>query len=635
MKVHGIFRLFFCVTVSAAGMLPVPDHPRIIWQNGTGEIHQMISRNERFRQLQRIILNQADAMIPLEVVKREQVGRRLLGVSRTCLKRVLALSYAFRMTGNPKYLKRAETEMLAAASFSDWNPSHFLDVAEMTTALSIGYDWLYNDLKPGSRKAIETAILNKGLKPSVFDTSGNTWWLNAEHNWNQVCNAGMLLGALAIYEDEPELAGQVIKRTRESIQLPSAEYEPDGAYPEGANYWGYGTTYHLILIDAFESGLPAEDALEIGSGFLKSASFYLHIQGPTGSFNYADGYPDQELSPAVFWYAARTGDNGLLWFQKKALDRLIRHPGKLLASGSSDRFLPMVLIWGSRLDTLSFPEPESCSWLGRGNNPVALHRSSWSDSALFIGIKGGSPSVNHGHMDIGSFVMDAKGVRWAIDLGAHDYYKLEVQGIQLFDRSPGGDRWKIMRYTNLLHNTLVVNGALQKVEAFAPIIRNSGEDPRFRYTVVDLSPVYEQQLVSAVRGIALVDSRYVMIRDEILNHESLSRVRWGMVTWDSVQIQGSNAVIRKDGKSLTFQIRHPEHVNVQVYPTDPRNHFEDKNPGTVVVGFEILLEPGQKENLTVLLIPEGSSIPETIREDGLNEWSSGQIRFDHYYDEPR
>ena len=65
MKVHGIFRLFFCVTVSAAGMLPVPDHPRIIWQNGTGEIHQMISRNERFRQLQRIILNQADAMIPL------------------------------------------------------------------------------------------------------------------------------------------------------------------------------------------------------------------------------------------------------------------------------------------------------------------------------------------------------------------------------------------------------------------------------------------------------------------------------------------------------------------------------------------------------------------------------------------
>jgi hypothetical protein len=454
----------------------------------------------------------------------------------------------------------------------------------------------------------------------VFDTSGNTWWLEAEHNWNQVCNAGMLLGALAIYEDEPELAGRVIRRTRESIALPSAEYEPDGAYPEGANYWGYGTTFHLILIDAFESALPAAEAPAIGSGLLKSASFYLHVQGPAGSFNYADGYPDPELSPAVFWYAARTGDKGLLWFQKKALDRLIRHPRKLLASGSSDRFLPMALIWGSRLDTLCFPEPDTRSWFGRGKNPVAFHRSAWTDSAVYIGIKGGSPAVNHGHMDIGSFVMDAEGVRWAMDLGAHDYYKLEEQGIQLFDRSPRGDRWKIMRYTNLLHNTLVVNGALQNVEAYAPLIKHSGEDPLFRYTVVDMSPVYKRQLTSAVRGIALVDDRYVMIRDEIVNQDSVSQVRWGMVTCDSVRIQGIRAVIMKEGKSLIFQIRHPEHVNVHVYPTDPGNDFEDKNPGTVIIGFEVSLMPGQKEKLTVLLIPEGSPIPKTIREDCLNEW---------------
>jgi hypothetical protein len=36
--------------------------------------------------------------------------------------------------------------MLAAAAFSDWNPSHFLDVAEMTAALAIGYDWLYEEV---------------------------------------------------------------------------------------------------------------------------------------------------------------------------------------------------------------------------------------------------------------------------------------------------------------------------------------------------------------------------------------------------------------------------------------------------------------------------------------------------------
>ena len=50
------------------------------------------------------------------------------------------------MTSEKKYLNRAVKEMLAVSAFSDWNPSHFLDVAEMTMAVSIGYDWLYDGL---------------------------------------------------------------------------------------------------------------------------------------------------------------------------------------------------------------------------------------------------------------------------------------------------------------------------------------------------------------------------------------------------------------------------------------------------------------------------------------------------------
>lgn len=52
------------------------------------------------------------------------------------------------MTADSRFLERARQEMLAVASFSDWNPSHFLDVAEMTVVMCIGYDWLYDDLPP-------------------------------------------------------------------------------------------------------------------------------------------------------------------------------------------------------------------------------------------------------------------------------------------------------------------------------------------------------------------------------------------------------------------------------------------------------------------------------------------------------
>ena len=55
-----------------------------------------------------------------------------------------------------------------------------------------------------------------------------------------------------------------------------------------------------------------------------------------------------------------------------------------------------------------------------------MMRSSWTNpKALFLGFKLGSPSVEHGHMDVGSFVFDSDGVRWAMDFGQQEYESLE------------------------------------------------------------------------------------------------------------------------------------------------------------------------------------------------------------------
>ena len=157
-----------------------------------------------WKDIHQSLVDEAGEIVKLPLNERIKTGRRLLSVSRENLRRIFILSYAYRMTGKSEFLKRAESEMLKAASFSDWNPSHFLDVGEMTMALAIGYDWLYPQLSEQTKREIENAIVEKGLKPS-FDERYN-WFVNAVHNWSQVCHAGVTYGALAIWEKEPELA---------------------------------------------------------------------------------------------------------------------------------------------------------------------------------------------------------------------------------------------------------------------------------------------------------------------------------------------------------------------------------------------------------------------------------------------
>src|SRR5215218_6199399 len=213
-----------------------PNHPRILLLKGEEEsIKRTVSADKIWSKMQQAILAESDSLISLPPVERIQIGRRLLDKSREALRRLFFLSYAYRTTKEQKYSLRAEKELLAISSFSDWNPTHFLDVAEMTMAVSIGYDWLYKNLPENSKTIIKGAILKKGIEPSL-DSHYNSW-LKAEHNWNQVCNAGMTYGALAIYEDQPALSKQMINRGIETIVLAMKDYGPDGAYPEGYGYW--------------------------------------------------------------------------------------------------------------------------------------------------------------------------------------------------------------------------------------------------------------------------------------------------------------------------------------------------------------------------------------------------------------
>ena len=584
-------------------------HPRLFASGAElGRLRESASEDPTRRALAEAMIAQADALDGLPTLTRTLQGRRLLGQSRRAVQRMMTLTTAYHLTDDPRHARRAEKEMLAISGFSDWNPSHFLDVAEMTLAMAIGYDWLYPQLDEGSRETIRTAIVDKGVALQ-FD-SEHTGWVQATNNWGQVCHGGLTAGALAVMEDEPDLAARTVHSALLNVTRSMAVYAPKGSYPEGPGYWSYGTGYNVVLIAVLESALGTDFGLSRAPGFDATGEYPALATGPSGLFfNYADGGDRRGVQPALFWFARRHARPDWLLGER---DRLQTALSKLTAEDAASgggRFLPLTLLWmGEWADAPEIRMP--LHWSGEGDVPVTVHRSSWTDpGATYVGLKGGSPSANHGQMDTGSFVLDADGVRWALDLGAEPYHGIEARGMNLWDRTQDSDRWTIFRQQNEGHNTLVIDGQPQKVSGHGRIVEFS-DAPAFPHSIVDMSSVYEGQARSVRRGVALLPSGAVLAQDEISGLPPGRLVRWGMITRARTSEASGVALTLTEGeKRLRMELLSPADTRWQVIGTGgPRHEWDSPNPGTRMIAFEAVAPESGELRLAALLTP-GSATP--------------------------
>lgn len=557
-----------------------PDHPRLFateeqWQN----LRAVAETSPALRNAVSALRDTAEDILEAPPEERVLTGVRLLSVSREVLRRTLVLGTLYRLTEEERYFERAREELLAAAAFEDWNPSHFLDTAEMTLAVAIGYDWFHHKFSGDEREGLRRAIVRKGLEPGTESMSWKTW----DNNWNQVCFAGLVAGALAVGDHEPDLAVRFLRETFEKNSLALDSYRPDGAYPEGPVYWNYGTHFQVILLSVLQSALGETWELENYPAFQESAVYINLMIGPSGKFfSYADGRDGVPPMPALHWFAAQAQNPQL---DARERERLITNPSGLAASAAKDRIFPLVVQWfdPSLGDAQGNPLP--LHWRADGPNPVAVHRSSEEEDALFLGIKGGSPSGNHGHMDIGSFVLDWRGIRWGVDLGMQGYESLESRGLKIWNRDQEGDRWRVFRMNTWGHNTLVIDGQAQRVDGFAPISAFSG-NPGSPFTVVDMTAVYRESLERALRGARLLDDETVLIHDRLTGLPAGASVRWGMVTPAEVELGGGRAVLRHEGEELHAQILSPDGAEFEIVQTDPPpNDFDARNPGTRMLAF--------------------------------------------------
>ncbi|WP_106827858.1 heparinase II/III domain-containing protein [Parabacteroides pacaensis] len=576
----------------------LPEHPRLLLKKGEEKaLKKQIGKDAIWKEIHQTIMEESTALLDKPVSERIKTGRRLLSVSRENLRRIFFLSYAYRMSGDKKYFARAEQEMLKAASFSDWNPSHFLDVGEMTMALAIGYDWLYPQLSSQSRQTIEKAIIEKGFKPSLDERYN--WFVNAVHNWNQVCHGGLAYGALAVWEKEPELTAKMLNRAIEKMAIPMKHYAPDGAYPEGVGYWEYGTSFNVIFLSALEKIFGSDFGLSNAPGFLKTGEYVLQMVTPTlRSFSYSDNGAGAFLSPTLFWFYDKTKDASILYNQARVYKKVGRNKLR------NNRFAPVMLIWGASASLAKPVEPETLFWCAGGDNPVCAMRSGWEEKDMYVGVKLGSPSVNHGHMDVGSFIIEADSINWGVDLGGEEYNRLETRGVELWGSSQDAQRWDVFRYNNFAHNTLTFNQRLQRVKGKAEIEKSS-ENPNNMYVIADLTSVYEGQVKSIKRSVSLVEKKYAVVEDRIEAPKRFTMLTWSMVTPANAKIISDHVMLlEKGGKKLYLKVEGPKQVKWKVVPANSVYSYDSSNRGYNIVSFDTDLALNRVQHIRVYLLPD-------------------------------
>lgn len=354
------------------------------------------------------------------------------------------------------------------------------------------------------------------------------------------------MGALAIADEERVVAGEILRQAREGIVPSMHAFAPDGGCPEGPGYWGYATQYHVFYLAAIETALGTDWGMKKIPGVSEAGLFRIHSIGPMNqSFNFADAHAGTGAAPQMFWLAMEFDRPVFAAHERAFADRKpsIWH-----------------LLWyrPGVAGPENYLRPRSLDAVFRGVN-VAFFRSKWDDpKAVYVGMKGGDNKANHSHLDLGTFVMDAVGYRWAVDLGPDDY------------NLPGywdARRWTYYRLKTEGQNTLMLDDENQEVDGKAPLVAFHSA-PERALAVTDLTDGYRRKAKQVLRGIELLERRRVLVQDEIQTEQPV-RITWNFHTPAKIQLEGTSAVLSQGEAKLHARILSPEGARFEVVSANP------------------------------------------------------------------
>jgi hypothetical protein len=557
-------------------------HPRLLLLDSElDRLRAAVRDNTLAKRIFSDLEKECDRLLSIPPVEYKVTGNRLQNQTRRAIDRITSLALMYRITGRDPWLRRAVMELNAAAAFKDWNPSRFVDTAEMTHAFAIGYDWLFNALTPEERTWIREALIAKGLDPALQNYQQKTRWTSEHYNWNVVCNSAVTMGALAVAEDAHDKAVEILRAALESIPRGLTSYGADGGWPEGPAYGEYATRYACLFFASLDTALGNDYGLSGFHGVDRAGRYRVYTISPANRiFSFADGGDEPGLAPEMFWLARRFNNPVYAWSEQKQLERVER-------TSRPDAY---DLAWFQR----DAKAPQPPSWpldaVFHGVN-VATFRSSWDDPAgIFLAVKGGDNKAGHAHYDLGSFMLDAGGVRWAAD------YEQDDAGVTPAQRPA------MYSVRTESHNTLLIDGENQDPRAEAHITHQEMTGD-FSWVQVDLSkasPKVKQwtRRIGIAASSAGTPRQAVLIEDSLRADQPVEAI-WSMLTDTDISLNGPAATLHRNGWNLAVEIRTPRHAVFDIAPVRAGSGTSPKFQKLIVR----LLEKVTELDLNIVLTP--------------------------------
>lgn len=535
--------------------------------------------------------------------------------------RLINDAYAYRITGDEKFLTDAIKVFDQLCEDPDWCPDNGLSMAETALGFGIAYDWLYYDLSLEERTKIRANIISKALNAKKNYAT--------QTNVGQVNNAGMMAALVAIYEKgKTAVKDEIEKSLTGNLSIVNNMYGATGSTFEGYGYWNYGNTFQTIYNEILLTAFGTDKGIGEVAGFKSTGKFMLYLSDHLEPFKYSDGGSSSvAIQPALWWFAAHYQSPSFL-----ANDIYLQNKKPSSGSGRTMFIMPCVLAKYAPLDLSQVSAPSSDIFVDSNSSksPVLMVRTGWTNTERdkYLGLKAGVAKVNHGHMDVGSFAYHANGKVWSTDVGHKAYYVYTSKGAvgTTSQTSPG---WRPLAYNAMGHSTICFvnySGSTEKtyptdhlITAKSTILE-SYDTAEQKGGKIDLTPLFVGQVTSATRKAVIYKDAYLKIEDEItaLSGEDAQLV-WRLVTPASVAIV-DDLITLTQGADVMYLSLVSSNPAIAITPHNwgdfadarPGTEFgweaekpawDESHPGNYITGFTLTIPKGTSVTLTTTLSP--------------------------------